>query len=159
MKTCCFTGPRPFKLGFTDDSSPACIELKKKINNEIEKLFQRGFTHFISGMAEGVDIYCAEAVIELKKKYKDVILTAVFPYNHKGKDRCEKEKERLIETLRNTDKVITLQENYSPGCFYKRNRYMVDNSDLLFAVYSSHGGTAYTIKYAAETNKPIKICP
>jgi uncharacterized phage-like protein YoqJ len=91
MKTCCFTGPRPFKLGFTDDSSPACIELKKKINNEIEKLFQRGFTHFISGMAEGVDIYCAEAVIELKKKYKDVILTAVFPYNHKGKDRCEKE--------------------------------------------------------------------
>lgn len=159
MKTCCFTGPRTFKLGFEKDSDPRCVELKKKINNEIGKLYQRGFTNFLSGMAEGVDIYCAEAVIELKKTYKDVTLTAVFPYNHKGKDREEKERDRLVEILRNTDKVITLQENYSPGCFYKRNRYMVDNSDLLFAVYNNTGGTAYTIKYAADTNKPIKICP
>ena len=160
MKTCCFTGPRTYKLNFPlGEKDEGCINLKRTIASEIKNLYNRGIRVFLSGMAEGIDTFCAEAVEELKKTYSDISLVAVLPYNHQGNDRSEYEKERFSNIIKNADSVIILQEKYSQGCYYRRNEYMVDNSDMLFAVYSEAGGTAYTIKYAVKKNKPIKICP
>lgn len=160
MKTCCFTGPRSHKLNFINGEDDAQFKnLVIRINKEIEKLYARGIRVFMSGMAEGVDTICAEAVLALKALYNDVSLVAVLPYNHKASGRSLTEKKRFFKILENADSVVTLQENYSPDCYYKRNEYMVDNSDMLLAVYSESGGTAYTINYAAKKNKPIKICP
>ncbi len=160
MKTCCFTGPRSHKLNFSNGEDDEHFKsLKRRIKEEIEKLYMRGIRIFMSGMAEGVDTICAEAVLALKASYSDVSLVAVLPYNHKAAGRSATEKKRFFEILENADSVVILQENYSPDCYYKRNEYMVDNSDMLFAVYSESGGTAYTINYAAKKNKPIKICP
>ena len=40
----------------------------------------------------------------------------------------------------------------------KRNRYMVDNSDLVLAVWNGEkrGGTWYTIDYALKKGKPVR---
>ncbi len=157
MKTCCFTGPRTHKLNFLKGEE--LESLKKRIKVEIEKLYNRGIRVFLSGMAEGVDTFCAEAVIALKAVYSDISLVAVLPYNHKAAGRSKEEKKRFFDILENSDSVVILQDKYSPDCYYKRNEYMVDNSDMLFAVYSESGGTAYTLKYAARKNKPVKICP
>lgn len=160
MKTCCFTGPRTYKLNFASgEKDEACIDLKRRISLEIERLYQRGFKKFLSGMADGVDTYCAEAVLELRTTHPDISLVAVLPYNHKGAGRSEEEKKRFFKIIESADSVIVLQEHYSKDCYYKRNEYMVDNSDLLFAIYSETGGTAYTIKYAAKKDKSIRICP
>lgn len=156
MKICCFTGPRLHKLNYKNgESDAACIRLKERINKEIEKLYLRGFRVFISGMAEGVDIFCAEAVLSLKEIYNDMILETVLPYNQTSRNADERYR-RIIQAA---DSVIILQNQYSYDCFYNRNKYMVDKSDLLMAVYSQSGGTAYTIKYAAKCDKPIKILP
>ena len=39
----------------------------------------------------------------------------------------------------------------------KRNKYMVDKSDIVVAVWNgSKGGTANTVKYAKQSGKTIK---
>ena len=42
-----------------------------------------------------------------------------------------------------------VQQQYSPGCMQRRNRYMVDHASLLIAVHDGlPGGTRRTIEYA-----------
>ena len=69
MKTCAFTGHRPKGLGYPE-SDGRCAALKEKLRSLIIRMIEEeGVTHFISGMAQGVDMYAAEIVLELKKQY------------------------------------------------------------------------------------------
>ena len=61
-----FTGYRPQKLPFRGESDPACADLKRRIYAEIERLYEHGAGEFYTGMALGVDMWCAEAVLKLK---------------------------------------------------------------------------------------------
>ena len=67
-KTCCFTGHRPEKLKRNE------TQVKEALEMAIEAAVSRGFTHFISGMARGVDLWAAQLVLELKKQNPDVKL-------------------------------------------------------------------------------------
>lgn len=55
--TCCFTGHRPQKLPFKfDEQHPDCVRLKKLLRQELVRLItEAGVTHFITGMALGID--------------------------------------------------------------------------------------------------------
>ena len=67
MKTCAFTGHRPKGLGYPE-SDGRCDALKQLLRLTVRRLIQeQGVTHFISGMAQGVDLYAAEIVLELKE--------------------------------------------------------------------------------------------
>ena len=63
--TCCFTGHRPKSLPFGyDEQNPQCIRMRFLIWNLLNKLItEKGVTHFISGMALGIDQICAEVVV------------------------------------------------------------------------------------------------
>ena len=54
---------------------------------------------------------------------------------------------------------LLMCSHYQRGCYHMRNRYMVDNCDLLIAIYNGEnkGGTAYTVNYARERGKEILI--
>ena len=46
--------------------------------------------------------------------------------------------------------AFCLEEEYSRGIFYARNRFLVDSSALLICFYGGKpGGTKYTVDYAA----------
>ena len=67
MKTCAFTGHRPKGLGYPE-SDGRCNALKRLLRLLVRRLIQeQGVSHFISGMAQGVDQYAAEIVLELKE--------------------------------------------------------------------------------------------
>ena len=64
--SCCFTGHRPAKLPWgTDEGDERCLRLKARLREVIARAVEDGYTHFICGMAEGCDLYCAEAVLAL----------------------------------------------------------------------------------------------
>ncbi len=69
MKICAFTGHRPksFPWGY-DESAPGCVLLKEVLAAQISALAEQGVTDFLSGMAQGVDLWCAQIVLDLKKK-------------------------------------------------------------------------------------------
>ena len=66
---CCFTGHRPDKLPWgTDERDPRCIRVKEEIRGALERAYAHGFRHFISGMAQGGDLFFAEAVLALREQ-------------------------------------------------------------------------------------------
>ena len=75
-KTCCFTGHRPQSLPFGFNENDArCAALKKALREQIIHLSEKeNVTHFISGMAIGIDMYAAEIVLDLKKSYPGITL-------------------------------------------------------------------------------------
>ena len=82
MKTCAFTGHRPKGLGYPE-LDERCAALKEKLRSLIMKLMEEeGVTHFISGMAQGVDMYAAEIVLELKKQHPQITLECAIPVSY-----------------------------------------------------------------------------
>lgn len=81
-KSCCFTGHRASKLpwGF-DECDIRCIEFKEKLDAVIGAVYESSVTHFICGMANGCDMYCAEAVLELKESNPAITLEGAVPYD------------------------------------------------------------------------------
>ena len=78
--TCCFTGHRPGKLPWRDDETdPRCVALKESIRRELEKAYDRGYRHFICGMAQGCDLYFCEAVQALRDSRPGVTVEAAIP--------------------------------------------------------------------------------
>ena len=155
--TCCFTGHRPSKLPWgTDEGDPRCLLLKRKLFDAVESAYEEGFRHFITGMAMGCDLYFAEIVLDLRRRRGDVSLEAAIPCPTQCDGWPEGERRRYKQILSACDYETLVQDHYSPGCMHRRNRYMVDHSALLIAVYDGQGGgTRQTLEYAIARGVPF----
>ena len=151
-KTCCVTGHR-------DLPQREINHVKVALRREIEKAVVDGFTCFISGFAEGVDQFFVEIVLELQRLNPMIELVAVIPY----KNRLNKliEKKRTYEMLEACADVVVIREKYQPSVYSRRNRYMVEHSDRVIAVYDGRekGGTAVTIRFAHLLKKELREIP
>lgn len=156
-KSCSFTGHRPAKLPWKyNELDPRCVSFKEKLSAVVEAVYESGITHFITGMAMGCDLYCAEAVIALRRMHREITLEAAVPYDGQESQWSADLRERYNRILRECDAVTLLQDSYTPDCMMRRNRYMVDHSSVLIACYDGQaGGTWNTIKYAME--KDIEV--
>ena len=159
-KVCAFTGHRPQSLPFGfDESDERCTALKSVMQDQIVKLIEnKGVTHFISGMALGVDIYAAEIVLNLKTKYPHITLESAIPCETQAIKWSVTARERYYNIAAKCDKETMLQREYTPDCMENRNRYMVDHADYILAVWNgSPSGTGKTVRYAHQQGKPVII--
>ena len=144
--TCCVTGHRNI-------SADKIHYVQMQIRQELLRAIQRGYTHFISGFAVGVDLIFAGIVADLKSEYP-ITLEAAIPYPGRM-DTPDKAFQRLLKEC-DTIKVHT--DRYSKGCYMVCNRYMIDCSALVIAVHDGRksGGTAATIKYAHKMERDVR---
>ena len=157
--TCSFTGYRPSKLAFlSDKDSNEYQNLYVTLKNVIIDLIHKGVAYFQTGMALGIDMMCSQIILELKNEF-DIHLFCVIPCI----DQCSGWKNEDIELY---NKIIESasgvtyisNDSYSKGCMMKRNRYLVDNSEYILAVFDGKkGGTMSTIEYAKKKKKSIII--
>ena len=149
-KTCCFTGHRPEKLPWgTDEGDPRCIQLKDAIQDAVEAAYEEGYRHFICGMARGCDFYFAEAVLALRAERTDITLEAAIPCPTQSRAWPEEDRRRWQALVDRCDYETMVQGQYTLDCMHRRNRYMVDHSGLIIAVYDgAEGGTRRTLEYA-----------
>ena len=154
-----FTGHRPQSLPFRfNESDVRCQRLKVLLASLIREKIENGVTHFLSGMALGVDCYAAEIVLELKKEFPSITLEAVIPCANQSSKWSEQQVTRYNKILEQCDNTTLLQQNYTPDCMAKRNRYMVDHSDCVIAVWNGkNSGTSLTVRYAATKKLPITV--
>ena len=152
-KTCCFTGHRPDKLPWgEDEADPRCARLKRSLAQAVEDAYAAGFRHFISGMARGCDLYCAEAVLALRERQEDITLECARPCETQADSWPEGERDRYQQILDQCDFETLVQRRYDRFCMMRRNQYMVDRSSRLIAVYNGvpKGGTCQTLRYAMK---------
>lgn len=146
-KTCAVTGHRRLRSDFDEQA------LKK----EFEKIIERGYEVFLSGMALGFDMKCVKALEELKEAYPFIKIGAVIPCKDQGefyKGEALEEYERMIA---DADYRIILEEEYTKDCMLRRNDFLIENSTLILAYYlgTKRGGTYYTINHAKKANREI----
>lgn len=160
MKTCCCTGHRPkgfpFRYGIDTVKHNAYLQaLEEKTELAITEY---GITSFISGMAIGVDMDFAEIVLKLRKRYP-ITLECALPCPNQTLKWSKQDKLRYEGILKQADKVKLVSERYTPDCMLKRNRYMVDKSELVIAVFNGieGGGTWHTLSYARRRGKAIEL--
>ena len=155
--TCCFTGHRPAKLPWGSiEGDPRCLSLKAEIAARLEGIYELGYRNFICGMAEGCDLYFAEAVLAMRDHLPDVTLEAAIPCDRQADKWTAAQQRRYEHIMAESDTVTFVQHRYSPGCMMRRNRYMVDRSSLLLACFDGQtGGTMNTILYAQRSGLKV----
>ena len=157
MKTVAFSGYRPEKMPFCESEKDAeYLQFRSKLRAVIAYLRERGCLHFISGVARGFDTWAAEEVLALREKDANVRLTCAVPFPEQAKAWQAEEQERRESMLSRADAVVVLSPHYTRNCFFIRNRYMVEQADVLLCAWDGKsGGTAYTVKYALQKNKTV----
>ncbi len=160
-RTACFSGHRPSKLPWGyDESDERCLALKKLMYDVIEALNDTGVTHFICGMAQGCDIYFAEAVLALRDTRPGVTLEAAVPCPGQAEHWPLEEALRYERILGRCDKRTLISHSYTRSCMMQRNRYMVLHSGTLIAAYDgSPGGTMNTIIFAKRQGLTVLELP
>ena len=147
-KTCCVTGHRDIPNGKLE-------YVKGELQREILQAIGDGYTHFISGFAEGVDLLFASIVADLMKGYPALTLEAAIPYRNRM-NTTEKFFHRLIGKC---SIVSVYSKEYTPACYMKRNRKMVSLSQRVIAVYDGRerGGTLFTMRCAYMQGREVRV--
>lgn len=145
-----FTGHRPNKLGgyATEGNSKyeACY------NRIVEALHSLAPSKAISGMALGVDQWAAWACVEM-----GIPFIAAVPFHGQESLWPESSKHQYFELLKKAEEVHTVSEGgYLPMKMHERNQWMVDNADVIIAVWDgSPSGTGKCVQYATQKGKKI----
>ncbi len=155
--TCSFTGHRVFSWG-RNELDPRCETTKIAVADAVKKACKMGYKTFLNGMALGADMMCAEIVLALKKKYKDIQLVCVLPCNDQEKRWNEGDKNRYKYILSKADTIVTLADSYFNGCMQVRDKYLVDNASRLIAIFTGKkGGTSLTVGLGVKAGIDIEI--
>ena len=146
-KTCCFTGHK----NLTQEQAIEALHLLIKRVNE---LTIEGYTHFISSFANDTDVLLAQIIGSFRYKNKNLVLEAVIPIENKLNSL-----DKIKYALMLYNKVTVIQEQCGPECFQKRNKYMIDNSGVVVALWDEKTSKeAYNaVNYARSQGKEI-IC-
>lgn len=158
MKTVCFTGHRPDKLGGYDENNLIAFSIKRKLTHEILCAYDNGYTKFIFGGALGIDTWAGELVAHIKEHFhSDIRLELYAPFEGQEGNWPEESKIRYYNLMSMCDKMVYICDpGYAAWKMQKRNQAMVDNSDMVIAVWDgTDGGTANCVKYAEGKDKQI----
>lgn len=145
---CLFTGHRELPAD--------CRPLQQALLQQIEALLARGCTDFLSGGAEGFDLLAAETVLEIKRRRPEARLCMVLPYRGQEKGFSHRDQLRYRAILARADLVRYTADRYYKGCLLTRDRVMAEAADYCICYLTrSTGGTAYTVRKAAQRDIPI----
>ena len=147
-KTCCITGHR-------DIPNNKWAYVEKELEREVAAAITDGYTCFISGFAEGVDLTFAAIVAEQKKNNPTLFLEAAIPYRNRLYTKDE-----IFQCLIKVCNGVRVEcDKYEPNCFFARNRYMVSMSSRVIAVYDGRdcGGTVFTMRDAHIQEKEVRV--
>ena len=187
MVSIAITGHRPNNksMGGYDYNSSKNLAIKKEIRHKFIELISSindDFTFYCGG-ALGVDTFCFQIVEDIKNKKeqkliisdytfvdREINLILAMPFKEQDKawfkqsDKNELKREQevadkvvLVDTLEDYKIKGYTEDIYYPAKMQKRNQFMVDNSDIVIAVWdgSKKGGTYNCIKYAQKLEKEI----
>ena len=158
--TCAFTGHRPKSFSWKyNEAAPDCVLLKKVLAEQIKALTDSGVTDFLSGMAQGVDLWSSQIVLDLRKNNPALKLHVILPCEGQERKWTASAQEHYRLILAQANEVIYVGQEYSQDCMLERNRYLVDHSSILLAVYngSYRSGTGMTVRYAQKLGREVII--
>ena len=135
------TGHRPGRIAGREN------EIQEWIRRQ---LISNNCTEALSGMATGTDQIFAKIVEDM-----GIPLICCYPYKRNKFHPVEDDINAKAYDVR------FISDEYSRQSYWIRDKYMVDNCDILLAVFDGkqEGGTWITVDYAKKIDKPIVYFP
>ena len=142
-RICSFFGHRDVFCDLSD-------ELYKAIETAITEY---SITTFYVGDRGNFDRQASGTVFAMKKKYNNIRLVLVLPYFTNKLNEYRKAYEEQYDEII----IPSILDGVHPkGAITKRNRWMVDESELIISYITRDFGGAYdTVEYAKKRNKRI----
>ena len=158
-EVCCFSGHRPSDLPWKfKENGIRFLFFRFRLKTILKKLIKQGYTTFVSGMALGADLILAEEVLALRDKYIDIKLICAVPCYNQYAKWSEDDVTRYKFILNYADEIVYVSEtDYYKGCMFERNKYIIENSSAILAVYNGkkYGGTYQTLRMAKAARLKI----
>src|SRR5690606_1202429 len=136
---------RPPNLGGYKIPNPTYELVTAEIRKKLEELKPE---KIITGMAQGADQYAANVAI-----YLGIPFVAAIPCDDQDKLWPKESRENYQKLLEKASEIVVVTPGpYSKNCMHIRDRWIVDNSDALLAIWSGikEGGTYATIRMAEK---------
>lgn len=141
---CCLTGHRVL-------SKKKIEKIVKRLDEEVDRLINKGVRDFISGGALGFDHIAASLVITKKQQGAGIRLIFALPCRNQDEKWTDRQKQLYNSLLCEADEIIYVSEEYTPDCMKERNCFMVDNSAYcISALLRGLTGTGQTVRYAQQ---------
>lgn len=159
--TICLTGHRPNRLDGYNINTPYYRKMSSFLDKLVdENVLEHGSVTLRSGMALGADTIWAMCIIDAKKRHpgKVTFIADVPCVTQKSKWRGDDQR-RWDALVAQADDVVIYSQNYTRECMNQRNKGMVDNSDMVIAIWdgSPIGGTAHAVRYSKMNNKRMVV--
>ncbi len=164
LTTCCFTGHRSRDLPFGGDLRKQGMKcLASSLQLLISEAVADGYKTFISGMSDGIDLICAQLVLELAKtgRYGELKLVCALPYREQFREivsTLDKYKYSLM--LSECSEKVIVSDRSDRERYKKRNQFMVENSSRLIGVIKDKqfgSGTLQTVNMAKRAGLDIHM--
>lgn len=141
------TGHRSAKLGgYSDEAFNLLVRIATfwLEENKPDKV--------ISGMAMGWDMALAQATIN-----KNIPLICAVPFRGQESMWSKQTQKQYFDILNLSNEIVYVSKpGYSPKKMQIRNEWMVDNSDVILAMWDgTKGGTFNCLEYAKNKQKTI----
>lgn len=154
MAKCCFSGYTTYQLQYYEKED--INNLKNEIKKTLVRTIEEGYLHYLCGFDEGSDLIFVESLLELKEQFPSIILQSVLPYEGQAEKWDEKIREKYFNLLSKCDRETVLQTHFDKNCFINRNKYMVNNSDMLITVHFDKLSNAlFSLNYAIRLKKRV----
>ncbi len=157
--TLCFAGHRPVAL----PKGGALAYLQQVMQEGIEYAIAQGYTHFMTGLADGVDLMAADLVLLAKRQDERIQLIGVSPCeNYEEFFRLRHYNLAWLRSIQlHLDMHIIMPGSHRDArVFVKRNHFMVEHASAILGVVGKpKSGSQATITYAKQLGlRYWKIC-
>lgn len=157
-----FTGYRPEKIRLSIASGDARRLIGQSVRRGVSELYDRGVRYFLTGMAEGFDLWAAREVLSLRDEGRcpEAEVVAVIPFRGQPANYPQHAREEYRYILSHATHAVVLSESYYKECFHRRNDFLVAHSSVVVCYYDGlSGGTRYTVNAAKRKGLPlINLC-
>ena len=119
---CAITGHRPTRFRFKyDENNNGCKRIKKRIRDQLIRLYEQGFRQFWVGGA-----------LKEQPEYSEIQLMIALPFEGHDRNWEERSRKRMAFLIQHSSETVsTGQKDAPPAANYRRrNEYMVDHARL-----------------------------
>ncbi|ADU30466.1 DUF1273 domain-containing protein [Evansella cellulosilytica] len=154
------TGYKPHELGIFNEKHAHLSFLKYALKKKMQQLIEEYDIEWImtSGQA-GVELWAAEAAIELKETYDHLKIATIAPFQNQEERLGDATKELYFHVWNNSDysDFVTKRTYDNPMQLRLKNQFIVEKSHALLVLFDEYteGTPTYYLtnaKKKAETN-------
>ncbi|WP_134701408.1 SLOG family protein [Ammoniphilus sp. YIM 78166] len=138
MKTVVLTGHRKHEIGLWGEKHPAFPYIKEAYRRKMVEAIELGVEWFLCSATQGLELYSAQWMIELRKDYPQAKLAILLPFYNQEKNWKEDAQEQYQRVLAQADYMdyISKREYVQPWQLSQKNQYMIEKSDGLITFFN-----------------------